>query len=552
MGAAVACAILAGAFYAEEDWRGKRAWEECQRELKSQGEQLDWKSFLPAPVPDSENVFGVPEMQQWFRSGGGPWAMAGMTKGLSPQKFPGLEFGVNTPRMLVARVTIGLTTEKAAPGDAMFLRWDDAGSRKKAAEAVLTAIGPIAKAPQSPINVGFMSRKPEEVQPADIFLLCQSAPSVKDLENFLPDSILHVYGVKERVLKFETDGNGVYRVTMPVLVRPADYLAWSDPMEQVFLLVRRALERPASQQRNFSGNPDTIHGPNFLAARGFVQFLGARAQCHLMTGQPEAALNDMALVHDFSRRVLEEDKPMTLLGAMINQAIQGFYAQQIEGGLRLHVWRESELAALDAQLKSVDVLPAVREAFAIDSALTYDALESVPSAGFQKKNSLAALCPNGWGYQRLAKRVRLDFARLDAIDMGGIELYPRKAETYNEVFRMDSWSAFKFADRFNPIDFIRACQNTAYNQTAINQARVACALERYRLAHGEYPGTPAELVPQYLDQVPRDVIGGALPHYRRGTDGTFVLYSIGWNGKDNGGVPGGPPPDTKGDWMWDD
>ena len=39
---------LIALFYRVENWRGRRAWEQCQRELKAKGEQLDWASYVPA------------------------------------------------------------------------------------------------------------------------------------------------------------------------------------------------------------------------------------------------------------------------------------------------------------------------------------------------------------------------------------------------------------------------------------------------------------------------------------------------------------------------
>ena len=94
----------------------------------------------------------------------------------------------------------------------------------------------------------------------------------------------------------------------------------------------------------------------------------------------------------------------------------------------------------------------------------------------------------------------------------------------------------------------------AYAQNSINMARVACALERYRLAHNEYPETLDALAPQFLAQIPHDVIGGKPLHYSRKDGGKFLLYSIGWNETDDGGQIGlkdtGYADNTKGDWVW--
>jgi hypothetical protein len=84
-----------------------------------------------------------------------------------------------------------------------------------------------------------------------------------------------------------------------------------------------------------------------------------------------------------------------------------------------------------------------------------------------------------------------------------------------------------------------------------DQAALACALERYRLANRQFPDTLDALVPRFISQLPHDVINGEPYKYRRTDDGQFILYSIGWNEKDDGGVPGKTLFDEKeGDWVW--
>lgn len=68
-------------------------------------------------------------------------------------------------------------------------------------------------------------------------------------------------------------------------------------------------------------------------------------------------------------------------------------------------------------------------------------------------------------------------------------------------------------------------------QTAIT----AIALKRYQLKHGTYPPDLNALVPQFLPAVPQDPEDGQPLRYHLKDDGTFVLYSIGPNGKDDGG-----------------
>src|SRR5437773_2053185 len=59
-------ATLIAVFYAEENWRGRSAWNKCRRELEARGEQLDFKVFIPKPVPDEQNFAATPFIQSWF------------------------------------------------------------------------------------------------------------------------------------------------------------------------------------------------------------------------------------------------------------------------------------------------------------------------------------------------------------------------------------------------------------------------------------------------------------------------------------------------------
>jgi hypothetical protein len=65
----IVVALLVVAFYAEENWRGSRAWAKCQQELKAKGERLDWAAYQPAPVPDAQNFLKTPLLEAVACSG---------------------------------------------------------------------------------------------------------------------------------------------------------------------------------------------------------------------------------------------------------------------------------------------------------------------------------------------------------------------------------------------------------------------------------------------------------------------------------------------------
>lgn len=74
-------------------------------------------------------------------------------------------------------------------------------------------------------------------------------------------------------------------------------------------------------------------------------------------------------------------------------------------------------------------------------------------------------------------------------------------------------------------------------QTQAQLATTAIALKRYQLRHHKLPNDLSALVPEFLAEVPRDPMNGQTLHYRPNTNSTFLLYSVGIDGEDNGGDP---------------
>lgn len=58
--AVAALIVLISAFYTEENWRGKRAWENYKHEWEAKGEKFDFANFIPPPVPDDQNFALTP------------------------------------------------------------------------------------------------------------------------------------------------------------------------------------------------------------------------------------------------------------------------------------------------------------------------------------------------------------------------------------------------------------------------------------------------------------------------------------------------------------
>jgi hypothetical protein len=160
--------------------------------------------------------------------------------------------------------------------------------------------------------------------------------------------------------------------------------------------------------------------------------------------------------------------------------------------------------------------------------------------------------PSGWVYQNMVTIANLQSKLVDSTDFENGTILPEKIETERRQAKEihNHFSFYTFLARFaTDADLSKIWQTTAHNQTLVNEGQIACALERYHLAQGEYPETLDALAPQFSEIIPRDIIGGQPLHYGRTSDGKFSLYSVGWNKTDDGGNDGGSD-FAKGDWVW--
>jgi hypothetical protein len=82
---------------------------------------------------------------------------------------------------------------------------------------------------------------------------------------------------------------------------------------------------------------------------------------------------------------------------------------------------------------------------------------------------------------------------------------------------------------------VKAIEKTMRAETERSMTICAVSLKRYFLRHGNFPSTLDALVPELLPSVPIDYMDGRPMKYRLRTDGSFALYSVGQDRKDDGG-----------------
>jgi hypothetical protein len=441
-----AFATLIALLYAEENWRGKRAWEKCKHDLEAQGETLDWDAYVPPPVPDDQNFFKAPKMTEWF-VGRGSNELSGRL--------------LNPKTTSIGTATNAITTELEAK----------------------------------------------------------------------------------------------------------DYLTWSDQFAPDFNLIREAVKRPYARMDGDYSRPVEMPIPNFVPLRDVARTLAQRAHCYFLLHQPDKALAELTLVHDLCRSLTAAPtgRPMTLIGAMINVAITGLYVNTVGDGFKLNAWQETQLVVLEEQLGDIHLMPLVVKAMktapaAVCQGIMMTSLEKAISYGGSKRNrkSLLSVMPQGWTYQNLVNFVELDRVSNEGFNPAHDSVSPRVYDDWSGYIGkfLAGKSPFKVLAAVAIPNFRKAAQIAARDQTLVNEALVVCALERYHLAHGEYPETLDALAPQFIEKVPHDFIGGQPLKYHRTSDGKFLLYSVGWNEKDDGGNPGSNKGGstqwdvTDPDWVW--
>jgi len=102
-------------------------------------------------------------------------------------------------------------------------------------------------------------------------------------------------------------------------------------------------------------------------------------------------------------------------------------------------------------------------------------------------------------------------------------------------------------------------RKTLQIETARRVVVTAIALKRHQLKYGGWPQTLEELAPEFISTVPIDPNDGKPLIYRPNLDGTYLLYSVGADGMDDGGDAGSPTSSSGStgwywlrarDWVW--
>ena len=471
-------ATLIAVLYAEEDWRGKRAWENYKHEWEAKGEKFDWQAFVPPSVPDDQNFFTAPIFTNMLN---GKILMTPYGNDGGPAHW------ANTNQAGYVIYRMWMTDLQA---------WQNYYRQRTNTEKMGSF--PIAPEPQAPAK---------DV----LFSLSKYDSAVEDL--------------------------------------------------------RQASQRPdASVPLNYADGFSSASSllPVLAELKRCTQLLQLRASAELADGQNANTLDDVKLLLylDHSLR----NSPF-LISHLVRMAMLQYTLQPIWEGLAEHKWSDEQLVALGAEFAKMDYLADYEftmrgeRAFAIASfenqQRTREMISSPGGTNGPTTNNLTFM-PSAYFYQN-----ELTFARmhqqwiLPLVDTNSRTVSPAALQRAENSVQagLKHYSLYKVQALMVFPAIGNAVKKFVAIQVSIDLARVACALERYRLAHGQYPEKLDALAPQFIEKLPHDIINGQPLHYRREANGQIILYSVGWNETDDGGQvafykKGGAVDLEKGDWVW--
>jgi hypothetical protein len=504
--------LLVVLFYAEEDLRGWHAWNKFKHQWEAKGVKFDFASAVPQAVPDDQNFalspVWVAEIKQlwkdnpqraasWYGNRLDDDAISKLTPRL-PVSVSGLTGNNSNSRQLPQLPAMSGNWATAITVD--LTPWQSYyRDMQRANPAADIPVAPQAQAPA-----------------ADVLLaLSKFDPVIEQLrqDSALPDSRFPVIYTTE--------------------------------------------------------NPAEVLLPHLAVIKRYALVLQLRALAELQNHQPDKALADVKLMLRLTDSIRNEP---FLITHLVRIAIVSIALQPVWEGLTAHQWSDAQLAELDAELAKLDLLADYRSS--IHSELVFQASiidylrrhpEEISNLS-GNNNSLPMpfltriawhLVPRGWFYQNqlsCARPMVESFLPLADTNHGTVSPSAcRRADTAARSATRRS-NAFNVAEKFLMTSFGETVRRFAYGQETADLARVAVALERYRLALGEYPAKLDALEPRFMEKVPSDIINGQPLHYSLSTGWKYTLYSVGWNEKDDGGhvvsTKGGGVDNSAGDWVW--
>jgi len=340
----------------------------------------------------------------------------------------------------------------------------------------------------------------------------------------------------------------------------AKFAAEMDAKSEPLVKIREAMKNPAPHLA-----PRTNYFPgvrmDFVSIRYAAQWLAGAALNELHRGDLEAALLNIEALAGLSN--LNRDE-YTLVSGMIRVAIAGLGEAATWEALQAHGWDEPQLERLQKACESVDLIQALENGFLGERAFGPEIFKTLRSSGYRSFQGIVASSTSKNSLQEIATEHLLfpayKIASMDDDELFHLTHMQQGVEAVRMLEARRPWTAAKARQDKNIVEFekfmgsmlwgythwvsvteipnfSRAMQTVVRKETQRQMTIAVIALKRYELRQGKLPATLGALVPEFLSESPFDCMSGQPLRYRLNADGNFLLYSVGDDGKDDGGDP---------------
>ena len=489
----VCLVTLVGLFYAEEDVRGKHAWNAYVREQAGKGEKFSLAAFIPPAVPDDQNL------------------------ALCPLLRPILDFNFEP-------VPAGQKPRLAAHPN----RWRDTNGWNRAQRLDRTWS-------VSEYHAHHQSDKEGRAR----------ANTAAELSNRLTSKPLLTNGWIDLVgwQAYYRTGTNLAGVE-PAVIAANDVLFALRHLEpDLAELQREAERRPLSRWAIYyeTNAPWGILLPHLARGKGIVALLQLRSAARLAAGDTAGAVADV----DLGFRIAESyrDEPF-LISHLVRNACCQLLLQPLKEGLVRHQFSDAQLLELQKTVAAVDLLAAYQYCLRAERGWNSDwnlyakqnrglDWESIFGSGdlASSYNSLAKVlrfAPAGWIYQSQVTLMHLhDQFAFPAVDVRARRVHPEMAVA-SEAALDQLHGLCSLLPRALFPDLVSLVRKFAHDQNQLDDAVIGCALERYHLVHRSYPETLDALVPAFITNPPHDLLSGQPLQYHRTEGGLYSLESTEW------------------------
>jgi hypothetical protein len=287
--------------------------------------------------------------------------------------------------------------------------------------------------------------------------------------------------------------------------------------------------------------------PEITAMMNLSQILSEKAFSELILGKNREAASDVLTLLRLSTMLRNEP---ILITSLVSLSMASLGQEAINVGLQRHAWTDPELNQMQRLLEPMDFkaayLFALRGERLTVTLTTTKQIKELPRGVIlppwvpgQAMYAIEIILSKNKALNALLIQRQLDSLASTMESGWNNASGPSMIQELEALTGKNPFNKLIYALEYMSIPaFSNITQKCAECQTQIEQCLIACSLERYRIARGTYPASLDALTPEYLAKLPNSPITGQAMSYSLQPDGTFLLWTPGWNLKSLGGKAG--------------